>query len=462
MRLRRIALRLAALLLGLQMTGAPDVLANDARPRILPQRADEDWRPLCRNPRLATAPFDALKCISLAPDFSLSLGGEWRERFESATNPGFGLGGPSDRLLLHRLLLHADLRYADSIRAFAQFGYLEQSGRLGGPISTDVNRFDLAQGFIEIGTPVGPGLGAFRVGRQEMSFGSSRLVSVRESPNARRSFDGIRAFWSAPDRRIDVFYAEPVSTQPGAFDDRRNSAQALWGAYATTVLAGPLKADVYWLGYRNDRAAFASIRGREERHTIGTRLFGAWNGFDWDVEAMAQFGRIGLSAIRAWSLASDVGYRFDAPLRPRLGLKANISSGDRNPRDRELQTFNALYPRLPYFSEANLVAPTNLMDVQPYLSIQPIESLTLGIGVDWLWRQTTADAIYAPTLTAYPGTAGAPGRYVGHQVIVDAAWRATDQLTITGQFVHFTPGATLRNAGGDDGQFFTLSAAFKF
>lgn len=37
---------------------------------------------------------------------------------------------------------------------------------------------------------------AVRVGRQELKLGSSRLASVRESPNVRRTFDGIRVSWT--------------------------------------------------------------------------------------------------------------------------------------------------------------------------------------------------------------------------------------------------------------------------
>ena len=91
-----------------------------------------------------------------------------------------------------------------------------------------------------------------RGGRQEISFGSSRLVSVRESPNVRRSFDGARAFVAGDGFRIDAFAVHPVELREDIFDDRSDEQIALWGAYGT--ITGPLpkgqSLDIYVLSLR--------------------------------------------------------------------------------------------------------------------------------------------------------------------------------------------------------------------
>ena len=51
-----------------------------------------------------------------------------------------------------------------------------------------------------------------RAGRQEMSFGSSRLVGVRESPNVRQSFDGLRATLGVEGWLVDGFLTRPAET----------------------------------------------------------------------------------------------------------------------------------------------------------------------------------------------------------------------------------------------------------
>lgn len=51
--------------------------------------------------------------------------------------------------------------------------------------------------------------------------------------------------------------------------------------------------------------------GREERHTIGTRSFGKLGHWDFNHEAVYQFGRFGSGNISAWSVATDHGYTFE-------------------------------------------------------------------------------------------------------------------------------------------------------
>jgi len=449
------------------VTGAA-LLASAAAAQEVPHpafeahRFDEDWRALC-SPVLQIEPLDSLKCVRLVPETTLTLGGELRERFEGVRNPDFGLEQRSDHVFLHRAMVHGDLRFGQNFRTFVQLGAFASSGREGPRAPTDLDRLDLVQGFIDFNVSVAGGAGTLRGGRQELSFGSSRLVAVRESPNVRRAFDGGRAFWGDGTTRLDAFYVRPVTIAPGVFDDPTNDAERFWGVYGATQVAGIWRVDLYYLGIERERARFASGPGREERQTIGARLFGASGGWDWDWEAAYQFGRFEGADIRAWTVATDTGFTVaDLPLSPRLGVKADIASGDRDGADGRLGTFNALYPKFPYFSEANLVAPANIIDLHPSLQLQLTPTLAAELGWNALWRQTTRDAIYAPPLEPIARTAGRGGRFIGQQSIVGLEWQATRQLTIAGQYVHFWRGDTLREVGGRDVDFVTGSASWKF
>ncbi|MGH8727269.1 MAG: alginate export family protein [Burkholderiales bacterium] len=69
-------------------------------------------------------------------------------------------------------------------------------------------------------------------------------------------------------------------------------------------------------------------------------------------ELVGQFGDFGDADIRAWTVASAFGFTFgDLPLKPRLGLHADIASGDDDPNDGTLRTFNAMLPKLNYLTE---------------------------------------------------------------------------------------------------------------
>ncbi|MBX7481719.1 alginate export family protein [Qipengyuania qiaonensis] len=455
-------LSLAACLLA-----ASPALAQEAPPapdyRLL--RYDEDWRSYCaaRDADGGASPdtFD-LKCVDLGENNLLTFGGDLRERIEIVDDPRFGLTQKSDRAFLHRAMVHADLRAGEGFRAFVQLGFHESSGRRGPVPPTDVDRLDLQQGFVDLNFRVAGGTFTLRPGRQEINLGSARIVTIRGGPNVRQSFDGVRGFWSDGDLRVDGFYLRPVDTRRGTFDDPTSDDVALWGAYATGPVAGPVGMDVYYLGYRNDTARYALASGREERHSLGLRVFGRSDGWDWNTEALYQFGTIGAQDIRAWTIASDTGYTFDLPLRPRLGLKANIASGDGDPADGKLGTFNALFPRFPYFSEAVLFAPANFYDVHPALTVRPTAALTLSAEWNRLWRHRREDAVYLAPLVPVAGTAGQPGRRIGEQWVATLDWRISSQLGFEAQYVHFTPGPALRAVGGESGDFLMTALSWRF
>jgi hypothetical protein len=135
--------------------------------------------------------------------------------------------------------------------------------------------------------------------------------------------------------KIYAFVTKPAREQKDAFDDEF-PLQLFWGVYGTTPVLVPqlgLKTDLYYLGFKNDQAIFAAGVGDEERHTLGTRLFGNASGFDYDIEPVIQFGHFGSQDLLAWTFASSIGYRFeDAPARPRLGVMFDVASGDRSRR----------------------------------------------------------------------------------------------------------------------------------
>ncbi|SEM16825.1 Alginate export [Bosea lupini] len=407
-----------------------------------------------------TDPFDRFKDIALTADgaVGLRLGGQIRIRPEFSRHPVFGLATPDhNNGLLIRSFLSADLRLGPYLRAFVEVVSGQAPIWAGTPPGTQLDRLDLRQGYGELTLPIAAGSLMVRGGRQEMSFGSSRLISVRDSPNIRRAFDGVRAAWIAsPDTRVDAFLVRPVAPLAGLFDDRSDPAQVFWGVYGANPVPGVpgLKADLYYLGLNRENARFAQGTADEHRHTVGARLFGKAGGFDWNLEGAYQFGNFGRADIQAWMASAVVGYSFaDLPFMPRLGLNADAFSGDGNLRDGKLGTFNPLFPRLPYFSEANLVGPANLLNIQPNITLALLPKVKLTLGWNPLWKQAKADAFYGPAITPVARTAGGAGRYLGQQVSTTLEWTASDHLTLGGTYVAYAPGERIRQAGGRSGSF---------
>lgn len=95
------------------------------------------------------------------------------------------------------------------------------------------------------------------------------------------------------------------------------------------------------------------------------------------MEYVWQFGRFGAGSIMAWTAANALRYNFDLSGKPRLGVRADIASGDNNPNSPNLQTFNPLFPSGAYFNLANPIGPSNIIDLHPVFDVHLTDKVTL-------------------------------------------------------------------------------------
>jgi len=101
--------------------------------------------------------------------------------------------------------------------------------------------------------------------------------------------------------------------------------------------------------------------------------------------------------------AINAGYTWDTMWNPRLGLKAGATSGDDNPNDRHLGTFDALFFKSGYFNDASLIRPQNFISVHPELYVHPLQKVTIDGGASPIWRYSRNDAVYAvPDPSGFP------------------------------------------------------------
>jgi hypothetical protein len=394
----------------------------------------------------------------------LSLGGELRERIESYLNPNFGIKAPkSDAYLLHRLLLNADLHVTDYVRVFLQLGEMERLGDRGVTSTTDIDHFDVMQAFIDLRPPSPLGdQPVVRIGREELLFGFQRLIAVREGPNVRRDFDGLRFTDHWGDVSLDLLAVRPVNPAQGVIDDHTNQKQELWGGYLTVPIGSVLKADLYELNFENTAATFRGVVGVEERHTFGVRLFGDAGGLDWNVEGAWQIGTFRTRDISAGMLAAIAGYTFrDVAWRPRIGIESNAASGD-NSHSSTIGTFNAMFPRLPYFAETSLLVPANVIDVRPVLSFVPVEDVTATFGWDTLWRASDTDGLYGSGMVQYANTNKNGSMRVGTELSADVRWRVNQHLLVGAIAAEFMAGPAIQEALGKSVSFFVLFATYRF
>lgn len=430
-------------------------------------RYNDDFSYLA-NPAAASDFWDPVKYIPLGdgpygPSY-VTFGGELRERFESYINPNFGIKAPSDSAyLLSRLYVNTDLHLTDYVRVFLQLGNFERIGDRGVTSTTDIDQLEATQAFIDLKPPSPLGdAPVFRIGREELEFGFQRLIAVREGPNIRRDFDGFRYHDQFGDVTVDVLAVRPITNADGVFDDRTNWKQELYGVYATVPLGPVMKADLYELNYENTAAKYRGKTGVEKRQTFGTRLFGNADGFDWNAEAALQTGTFGNMDIHAELLAAIAGYTFqDVMWTPRLGIEANYASGD-NKYSSSIGTFNAMFPRLPYFAETSLLVPANIYDFRPVVNFRPQQDVLVTLGWDSLWRASNTDGLYGSGMVMYTNTNKPTGSRVGTELSADIRWRVDQHLIVGAIAAEFLSGPAVQEALGKDVSFFVLFASYRF
>lgn len=397
-------------------------------------------------------------------DIKLSIDGAFRERYEWADHRDLGLSGGRDSAFMERFLLGARLDASPWFSSYVQTGSSFASTRPDGNKPTDRNDAYLNQAYIDLKWPVdSSSAGLIRIGRQEIPLGSLHLMGTRDGPNIRRAFDAVRSSWQWQDYKIDVFAARPITLQKSAFLNRTNHSEKVWGIYGTTTdPAYWTGIDLYTFGFEKEDATYLEGTGRERRYTVGMRLFGNQSGFDWDNEAAWQFGEFKNDDIRAWSASAHAGYTFSTlAWDPRIGIKTGVASGDKHKGDGKLNTFNAMYPKLPYLTENGIVAPANLIDISPSLQFTPVKSVLVDLSWHSMWRQEKNDAFWVAPGRPVKNTEGG-GRYIGHQTQIEATWTPIDSLQLKAAWAFFDVSDHLEQAGLHDMNFVMTSATFTF
>jgi len=411
-------------------------------PTLTTTRFDEDWSHLA-DPAVRTGHWtEKFKYVPITTDTWMTTGVELRLRNETFAGNQWG-DLPNDGYVWLRAMPFADV-HAGRLRAFVQPLAAYAISVAPGPGPIDQTRVDLLQAFAEVTLPAGDhGALIVRAGRQMLPLGTERLVGTRYGPNVPLAFDGVRSIFHQDRATLSLFAVRPVEPGPASLDDRASRRRSLWGSYLTVP-----GLDLYYLGYRNTAARFGGRDGRELRHSIGIRLFGNQAHLHWNLESVYQFGRFAGSPISAWTLAAELGRRFpDLPLQPDATLRISLISGDDDPADDKLGTFNALFPKGKYFGELSPVGPSNILSVNPRVTADLGHGWSASLAGMAYWRQSTADGLYDIPGNRIRAPGASPARFIGRQIEGALAWQATAELELSASLSIFAPGAFIRDTG---------------
>lgn len=418
-------------------------------------RYREDWSSLRELP--TRSGYDALKFIPLNSSESmyLSIGGQLRLRAESWWN--FGFGDKSDVFGLSRVRLHADLHLGSRFRMFVEGKSSLSTGRdlPGGIRSLDVDSIDFQNAFIDINLALNPATIIFRPGRQELQFGGQRLVSPLDWANTRRTFDGVRGIVKKGGWRFDGFWSQSVAVRKYSMNCGSASGKELYGIYGTGNLpSSGSTLDLYWLGYLNERAQFGDIGGRESRQTIGARSKGGLgdSGADYELEAAYQFGDLDAASISAFMFTGQLGYTFaSTKSKPRLYTNLDFATGDDDPADNSVQTFNQLFPLgHAYLGYIDFVGRQNVIDWSGGLALSPAPKWKSTAAAHYFWRENANDAIYNPGGSIVRAGDAGSSKAIGLEIDLTLGYAFNRFVNLSGGYSHFFPGSFIKESGSSN------------
>lgn len=465
----RLPIALGLVLLAAGRGGAGEA---PAPPEFTNLRYDEDWSDY--------APDDGgtwlapLKRIAISEKVWLSFGGDARLRWEYLNGANFDRAN-EDGYLLYRSFQHADLHLGPHWRVFAQ-GRFSGIGRRdlpgGNREALDYDKGDLWNAFVEAKYPLGGLTGTLRAGRIELQYGKQRLVSPLDWSNNRRIFEGAVLQLAGPDAHweLDAFLTRPVVIDGDRFTwNEGDKDRAFAGLYYTRKLGEPGRHAIDAYLFYQQRAA--PLVSREDLYTLGARVHGPIAaGLAYDVEAAGQFGRRVVDNrffddtldIAAYFVSAELRYTFaDTWGKPYLLLGLDYASGDGDPTDRRVETFNQLYPLgHAYFGYIDTVARQNIQAARLGGGITLVpQKVTAAADFHFFGRAAGADGLYSAggALARGPAVTTPGGRVVaarhktlGRELDLTLQYRISRHLTATAGYSRFFTGGFLGETGVSD------------
>jgi hypothetical protein len=432
---------------------------------------DADFRYLDKAANTQFDFFDAIKRVRVGDHWLFTAGGEERVRYVNEVNSGTRLTGADNVYELLRSRVYGDLWYRDVFRVYAEFIDARTYNQDLPPLPIDQNKADIQNLFIDLKvgevdcTPV-----YVRAGRQELLYGSERLISPLDWANTRRTFEGVKGFWHSDQWDVDAFWVKPVVPSPSHFDswDDKQNFEGVWATYkprqGTTW-------DLYYLNLDN-RGSVATGRdgatGGLNVSTLGSRYAGDSDGrWLYDAEGMFQFGTYSNEKLIAGAYTLGGGYRFKClPMTPEIWGYYDYASGDNNPGMGDARgTFQQLFPfGHYYFGAIDSVGRQNIEDFSLQLSAYPAKWVTTTVQFHTFRLAEEKDALYnAAGKALRQDLTGKAGTDVGQEIDCYTNFHLTTHQDVwVGYSKLFAGGFIKRTGSPDSPELFYLQYSYKY
>jgi len=386
-----------------------------------------------------------------------------------------------------RVRLGVKVKPMDFMSAFIQFQDVRTFGT-NSMVEDGSNAARIHQAYITGHIPGGLRL---KVGRQEWSFGSERVIGNDDWNQMGRAFDGLDLTWTFKDYIVaDALFALLDERAASDGDDK-----FFGGLYLTTPILDPMAIDLYFLYHHDPR-----IGAKRNFSTLGARLGGRlpWHeALLFDLEATFQFGTVSegdpgdqLSVENSHLAAAYhvmLGYEIPVLTSPTIKAFFLSASGDPNrspvdPANNEHTAYLPLFPsrhvmlgRMDIFSQSNIWSAGGELSLTPYKGVRVELQYNYLALVDEYGDIPGGNGMVTQN-RFYPSA-----KDIGHEIDLSAIWDVNDHFALGGGYSVLLPGGAVEDQvrpereveegdqlqtyvypGGDPAHWFWLQADFRF
>jgi len=250
---------------------------------------------------------------------------------------------------------------------------------------------DVHQAYGALTSPFGLEL---RIGRQEINWQGQRLIGAVGWTHQGRSFDAVRLRWDGTPAGAEFFYALLLDRPVSAEDDGR----PLEDTHLLAVRGGPRVAKALTL----DGLAIVRIdtAASEVLGTFGAHAKGEVGPLRYEIEGYGQAGTRGASTVAAYLFGVRAGAAVPEAAHMYVGGGFDLVSGDPDPTDDAIHTFDTLYATNHKFyghADRYLALPKHtagqgLVDGLFSWRVKPVDGLAVKVDVHAFAAPAPADA----------------------------------------------------------------------
>lgn len=383
----------------------------------------------------------------------IKFSGEIRGRMEGYNNLDYNSDkDDSDQRLLTRIRIMMTADFCPNFKTVVRIQDSREFFSEANP-NTNEDALDLNMAYADIKAPNDIPL-SLRVGRQELVYGDKRVLSNSDWSNVGRSFDAAKLSWKGEDKWVDLFWGSVVKAERYTFDDSDKNTH-LAGLYGSMAPKKDIVTDAYLLYKYTDAEETKGEDGKtgsQDIYTIGSRVKGKINAWDYNGEIAGQLGKYGTDDVRAWALALAGGYTFDYAVKPRVGMELNHGSGDSDPKDGKHESFDILYPANHYkYGYSDFFSLKNMTDLRLTASCQPTKKWQVTGDVHFFWLDTVKDAWYDSKGKAIrKDSTGTADNFVGEEVNLLVNYTLNKNWKFETGYAHFFSGPYVKDTGSSD------------